>query len=278
MRLAHVDEGDGPPVVLLHGEPTWSFLWRKVMGPLLDAGYRCIVPDLPGFGRSDKPLDPAWYSYDAHTAAVVSLLEGLDLRGVTLVVHDWGGPIGLRSATVEPSAGRVDRLVVMDTGVFTGEGRMGDDWMRFRDFVARTSRLPVGRIVKGGCKTPPPPEVVAAYDAPFPDEGSKAGARTFPQLLPLSPDAPGAEAGRRVAAALAEDTRPALLLWADSDPMLPLEPFGMATRRLFPGAEGLTAVRDAGHFLQEDKGREIGEIVARWLRGQTAPGPPTPSG
>src|ERR1700745_3810 len=118
IRLAHIDVGDGPPVVFWHGEPTWSFLWRKVIPPVRDAGFRCIAPDLAGFGRSDKPMDQAWYSYDRHTAPVAALLEALDLRGATMVVHDWGGPIGLRVAVEH--AERVERLVILDTGLFTG--------------------------------------------------------------------------------------------------------------------------------------------------------------
>ncbi len=264
MRLAHVDEGEGPTVVMLHGEPTWSYLWRGVMGPLLEGGYRCVAPDLPGFGRSDKPTDPAWYSYDAHTSAVASLFEGLDLRDVTLVVHDWGGPVGLRVATTGLPE-RVGRLVAMDTGVFTGHERMGKRWQLFREFVTRTPKLPVGRVVRGGCKTPPPSCVLAAYDAPFPTETSKAGARAFPALVPLTPDAPGAAEGRAVARALAEDTRPTLLLWADSDPVLPLETFGRGAERLLPAAGGLRRVEDAGHFLQEDRGESIGTTIVDWL-------------
>lgn len=265
MRLAHVDEGGGVPVVMLHGEPTWSYLWRKVVPPLVEAGHRCVVPDLPGFGRSDKPTDDGWYSYDNHTAAVVALLEELNLRDVTLVVHDWGGPIGLRAATTEPSAGRVARLIVMNTGVFTGHQRMSKSWRLFRGFVALTPKVPIKPIIKGGCKTSPPPEVLAAYDAPFPNEASKAGVRAFPRLIPLTPDAPGAEAGRRVAGTLADDTRPALLLWADSDPILPLDAYGQAARQLFPTADGLTVIEAAGHFLQEDKGEYIGTLIVDWL-------------
>ena len=263
MRLAHVDEGGGPPVVMLHGEPTWSFLYRKVMGPLLEAGYRCIAPDLPGFGRSDKPADEAWYTYETHTAAIAALFEELDLYGVTLVMQDWGGPIGLRLATLEIPE-RVDRLVVMDTGVFTGEQQMGESWLRFRDFVARVPDTPVKRLIRGACHTPPPPEVLAAYEAPFPNKESKAGVRTFPQLVPLEPDAPGAAEGRAVAAALARDTRPKLLLWADSDPVLPLDPVGLGMQRLLQ-AEELTVIEDAGHFLQEDRGGHIGTLIADWL-------------
>ena len=264
MRLAHVDEGEGSTVVMIHGEPTWSFLYRKVMGPLLEAGHRCVVPDLPGFGRSDKPVEDSWYSYDNHTAAVVALFEELDLRDVTLVVQDWGGPIGLRVATTEIPE-RVGRLVVMDTGVFTGRQRMSEEWLRFREFVERVPDVPVERLVGSGCKTPPSPEVLAAYGAPFPSRESKAGARTFPMLIPLTPDAPGAEAGQAVSGALSRESRPTLLMWADSDPVLPLEPVGRSMQSLLPNVEELTVIEDAGHFLQEDQGKRIGALISDWL-------------
>ncbi|MBA2567503.1 MAG: alpha/beta fold hydrolase [Thermoleophilaceae bacterium] len=265
MRLAHVDEGEGPPVVMLHGEPTWGFLYRKLMPPLLDAGYRCVLPDLPGFGRSDKPTDDGWYSYDKHTSAVTSLLEELDIRDATLVMQDWGGPIGFRVATLE-APDRVARLVAMDTGAFTGHQQMSDGWLRFRDFVASNRDLPIAPLIKGACKREPAPEVVAAYEAPFPNEESKAGARAFPPMIPLTPEAPGAAEGQAVVEALTRETRPALLLWADSDPALPLEPVGRLVQSIFPTADELTVIEDASHFLQEDQGERIGRIVADWLR------------
>ncbi len=261
LRLAHIDEGAGAPVVFVHGEPTWSFLWRKVIPPVRDAGFRCIAPDLAGFGRSDKPMALSWYSYDRHTAMTATLLEDLDLRGVTMVVHDWGGPIGLRLAVEHPE--RVDRLVILDTGLFTGHQRMTDAWKAFRDFVARTEDLPVGFLVKGACKSDPGDDVIAAYDAPFPNAASKAGARAFPLMLPTTPDAPGAEAGQRVLAALREDSRPTLMLWADSDPVLPV-----STGERFAAAIGREApqiIADASHFLQEDQGAQIGSRIAQWL-------------
>ena len=267
LRIAYVDEGAGSPVVMLHGEPTWSFLWRKVMRPVLEAGHRCVVPDLPGFGRSDKPVDDGWYSYDRHTDAVVALLDELDLRDVTLVMQDWGGPIGLRAATLERPE-RVARLVAMDTGVFTGHQRMSDAWHRFAAFVERNSDLPIDRLIVGACRHPPPEEVVAAYEAPFPDARSKAGARAFPRLIPQSPDAPGAAAGQAVAQRLLTDDRPALLMWADSDPALPLEPVGRQVQALFPTAMELTVIEDAGHFLQEDQGEQVGALIADWLATQ----------
>jgi haloalkane dehalogenase len=261
LRLAHIDEGDGAPVVFVHGEPTWSFLWRKVLGPVRDAGFRCLAPDLPGFGRSDKPIDVDWYSYDRHVAALTALFEDLDLTGATLVVHDWGGPIGLRVAVEQPD--RVAALVILDTGIFTGHQRMSRAWQTFRDFVARTEDLPVGMLVRGGCKRDPGNAVIASYDAPFPNVAAKAGARAFPLLIPTAPDAPGAQAGGRVLDALRTDTRPRLVLWADSDPVIPL-----STGERFAAALGGRidhVIADAGHFLQEDAGPLIGETVADWL-------------
>jgi len=182
LRLAHIDEGEGAPVVFFHGEPTWSFLWRTVIPPVRDAGFRCVAPDLVGFGRSDKPVDIDYYSYDRHVALMGTLLEDLDLRGATVVVHDWGGPIGLRLAVEQPE--RVDRLVILDTGLFTGHQKMTDAWLAFRDFVARTEDLPVGMLVRRACKNDPGDEVTAAYDAPYPDARSKAGARRVPAADP----------------------------------------------------------------------------------------------
>ena len=260
-RLAHIDVGEGSPVVFLHGEPTWSFLWRRVIPPVRDAGFRCIAPDLAGFGRSDKPIDMDWYTYDAHTASVTALVADLDLQDATVVVHDWGGPIGLRVAVDNPD--RIARVVVLDTGLFTGHQPMTQAWMAFRAFVERTEDLPVGLLVRRACLNDPGDEVIAAYDAPFPNAASKAGARAFPLILPLTPDAPGAEAGQQVLDALRSDTRPKLFLWADSDPVLPLE-----TGERFAAALGGQidhVIAGASHFLQEDAGREIGELIASWL-------------
>jgi haloalkane dehalogenase len=261
LRLAHVDVGEGPPVVFLHGEPTWSFLWRLVIPPVRDAGYRCIAPDLPGFGRSDKPIDIGWYSYDRHTESILALVDELDLRDATIVVHDWGGPIGLRVAVERRE--RVARIVVLDTGLFTGHQKMTDAWMAFRAFVERTEDLPAGLLVRRACLNDPGDEVIAAYDAPFPNAASKAGARAFPLILPTSPEMPGAEAGQRVLDALREDSRPKLFLWADSDPVLPLE----AGRRFAAalGSEIDHVIAGASHFLQEDAGPEIGWLIAAWL-------------
>jgi haloalkane dehalogenase len=262
LRLHYVDTGgDESPVWFMHGEPTWSYLWRKVIPPVRDAGFRCIAPDLPGFGRSDKPTDIGWYTYEAHVAAMGALLEQLDLRDLTFVVHDWGGPIGLRLAVDHPE--RVARLIILDTGLFTGRQHMSDAWNAFRDFVARTEDLPIGFLVKGACARDMPHDVFSAYEAPFPTTESKAGARAFPLILPTSPEMPGAEAGQRVLEALPGLDVPKLVLWADKDPVLTFE-----TGTRFAAAIGAPEpepVENASHFLQEDAGEEIGQRIATWL-------------
>ena len=263
LRLAHLDEGEGAPVIFFHGEPTWSFLWRKVIPPVRDAGFRCIAPDLAGFGRSDKPVDFDFYSYDRHVELTATLLEDLDVRGATVVVHDWGGPIGLRLAVEH--ADRIDRLVIMDTGLFTGHQKMTDAWLTFRAFVDRTEDLPVGMLVRGACKRDPGDEVIAAYEAPYPDAASKAGARAFPLMLPTTPDAPGGAAGQRVLDALREDRRPTLMLWADSDPVIPPETGERFAEAI--GREKPRIIENASHFLQEDQGPLIGRLIAEWLTG-----------
>jgi haloalkane dehalogenase len=268
VRLAYLDlappapDPDAPPVWFMHGEPTWSYLWRHVLPPVRDAGFRCVVPDLAGFGRSDKPEDLEWYSYDRHTELMAGLLEHLDLRCLTMVVHDWGGPIGLRLAVEH--AERIDRLVILDTGLFTGRQRMSDAWNAFRDFVARTEDLPISFLVDGACLRALGDEEKAAYDAPFPTPASKAGARAFPLMLPTSPEMPGAEAGQRVLEALRGDERPKLVLWADQDPVLTLD-----TGHRFAAAIGAPepeVIEGASHFLQEDAGERIGRRIAEWLR------------
>jgi haloalkane dehalogenase len=261
LRLCHLDVGEGEPVVFFHGEPTWSYLWRKVIPPVRDAGYRCIAPDYAGFGRSDKPTEVGWYSYDRHVELAAGLLRDLDLRGVTAVVHDWGGPIGLRLAVEH--ADRIARIVICDTGLFTGEQPMTDAWRQFRDFVERTEDLPVSLLVRNATARGLDDDVAAAYDAPFPTASSKAGARAFPLILPTSPQVAGAAAGRRVLEALRRDERPKLVLWADSDFILPFEVgerFAAAVNAPPP-----RPIERASHFLQEDAGEEIGEQIAGWL-------------
>ena len=267
LQIAYVDDGEGPPVWFMHGEPTWSYLWRGVWPHVRDAGFRCVVPDLAGFGRSDKPEDVGWYSYDRHVAVMAGLLEQLDLRGATMVVHDWGGPIGMRLFVEHPD--RFDRLVVMDTGLFTGEQTMSDAWHAFRDFVEKTEDLPISFLVDGGTQRALTEDEKARYDEPFAaGPASKAGARAFPLMIPLDPEAPGAAAGRQVRDALAADARPKLLLWADGDPVIPL---GAGRRFAELLGVDLHVVEGAGHFLQEDQPDEIGRLIASWLTSPPSP-------
>jgi len=232
-----------------------------MVGPLVAAGHRVICPDFAGFGRSDKPTDPGWYSYDRHVAQVSGLLDTLDLRGATAVVQDWGGPIGLRWAVERDD--RVDRLAILNTGLFTG--RVSKGFLAWRDFAERNPDLPVGMVLQGATATELPDAVVAAYEAPFPDAASKAGAATFPLLVPTEPNAPGAAAMGAVAEALTRWTKPALVAFSDSDPVFPSPKSGEAFCDLIPGAGAQVVVAGASHFLQEDRGEEIAAVIADWF-------------
>jgi haloalkane dehalogenase len=262
LRLHYVDEGSGDPVVCFHGEPTWAYLYRKMLPPLVDAGQRVICPDYPGFGRSDKPTDRGWYTYDRHLEHVSALLEGLDLHGATVVVQDWGGPIGLRWA-VENEA-RVARLVILNTGLFTG--RVSKGFMRWRDFAERNPDLPVGFVIGGATKRETPEDVIAAYEAPFPSPESKAGAAQFPLLVPTGDDQAGAAEMRAVADALSRWEKPALVAFSDSDPVFPHPRAGQVFVDLIPGAGEQVTIEGAAHFLQEDRGEQIADQMIRFMQ------------
>ncbi|HYO35786.1 MAG TPA: haloalkane dehalogenase [Geodermatophilus sp.] len=266
LRVAFVDAGppDGEVVVPLHGEPSWSYLWRHVIPELTAAGLRVVAPDLVGFGRSDKPTDPAAHSYAAHVEWVrQTLFEGLGLRDVTLLAQDWGGLIGLRLVAEHPE--RFARVVVANTGLPTGDTPMSEAFLAWQHHAATAPTLDVGRIVAGGTVRGLPPEVVAAYDAPFPDEPSKAGARVFPRLVPTTPDDPAAPANRAAWDVLARWDRPFLTAFSDGDPITA----GAETwfQQVVPGARGMphTTLRGGGHFLQEDVGPELGRVVAAFV-------------
>ncbi|MEA2467678.1 MAG: haloalkane dehalogenase [Thermoleophilaceae bacterium] len=263
LRMHYVDEGSGRPVVCFHGEPTWAYLYRKVARPLLDAGERVVAVDMPGFGRSDKPTDRRWYSYDRHFEHVSQVLAGLDLHDATVVVQDWGGPVGLRWAVANPD--RVGRLAILNTGLFTG--RVSKGFMAWRDFAERTPDLPIGVIVDGATGSDLAPEVRAAYEAPFPTVESKAGAAEFPLLVPISDDQPGADVMREVMDELSRWEKPALVMFSDSDPVFPYPRSGDVFCDLIPGAGEQVRVEGAAHFLQEDSGEEIGERVLALLGG-----------
>jgi haloalkane dehalogenase len=258
-RMHYVDEGEGEPILLLHGEPTWSYLWRRII-PQLPG--RKIAPDLIGFGRSDKPEDVGWYSYDRHVASVAALVRHLDLRGLTLVVHDWGGPIGLRVAVEDPD--RVARLVVLNTAI--GGGRApSETWLRFRAAVRSAgTELDIGRLVAAGTAQGLPDDVRAAYDGCFPTPASKAGAIAFPELVPAEPDHPNTGPMNRVRDALRTFERPALVLWGGEDPVLPL-PVAEMFVQLLPDAAGPVVLEGASHFLQEDKPDEVAAAINDFL-------------
>jgi haloalkane dehalogenase len=262
LRLHYLDEGAGEPVLLLHGEPTWSYLWRRIVPPIAASGRRAVAPDLIGFGRSDKPADVGWYSYDRHVASVTRLVHALDLQGLTMVVHDWGGPIGLRVAVENPE--RVARLVVLDTGIAAG-APPSETWLRFREAVRRAGDgLDIGRLVAAGTARGLPDDVRAAYDAPFAAPGSKAGALAFPDLVPTEPGHPSAAAMNRVRDALASWTKPALVVWGADDAVLPPR-YAERFVELIPGATGPELVQDASHFLQEDAPDEVAAAILRFL-------------
>lgn len=271
LRMAYVDAGppDGPVALLLHGEPSWSFLYRHVIRVLTDAGIRCVVPDLVGFGRSDKPLAVVDHSFARHVEWVRALaFDHLDLREVTVVGQDWGGLIGLRLVAEHPE--RFARVVAANTGLPTGDFDMPEIWWLFRQAVEKAEVLDIGRLVSSGCVRGMSDEVRAAYDAPFPNEASKAAARAMPTLVPTRPDDPAAAANRSAWAALGEWDKPFLTAFSDSDPITG----GMEgiLQQHVPGAAGLThpTITHAGHFLQEDAGAELGHAIAAFM---TSPPP-----
>ncbi len=261
LRLHHLDEGAGPPVLCFHGEPSWSFLYRHVLDELVASGHRVVCPDLVGFGRSDKPTDQGWYTYDRHVETVGRHLDALDLEDVTVVVQDWGGPIGLRWAVEH--ADRVARLVVLNTGLFTG--RVSKGFMAWRDFAEKNPDLPVGFVIQGATATELPDDVVAAYDAPYPNAESKAGAAQFPLLVPIAADAPGAREMGAVADELSRWQKPTLVAFSDQDPIFPYPKAGQAFCDLIPTATEQVKIEGASHFLQEDRGERLAEEVLKHL-------------
>lgn len=261
LRLHYLDEGEGRPVVCFHGEPTWAFLYRKMLRPLVEGGNRVICPDYAGFGRSDKPTDRSWYSYERHCELVGELLAGLDLSEATVVVQDWGGPIGLRWAM--ENADRVRALVILNTGLFTG--RVSKGFLAWRDFAERNPDLPVGFVIQGGTTTELPDEVIAAYEAPFPTTESKAGAAQFPLLVPTSEQEPMAIQQREMGDALRSWEKPVLLAFPDGDPVFPFPQAGERFIEIIPTAAGQTKIEGAAHFMQEDRGEQIAREILRSL-------------
>jgi len=267
LRVAWVEDGpeSAEPVLMLHGEPSWSYLYRKMIPVLVAAGHRVVCPDLVGFGRSDKPTRRADHSYARHVEWMRALaFDVLDLHNVTLVGQDWGGLIGLRLAAEHPE--RFSRLVVANTGLPDGDQPMAEIWWQFREAITTAPELNIGAFVQSGCRRPMSDEVRAAYDAPFPDDEYCAGPRAMPGLVPTAPDDPASAANKAAWAKLSVSPTPMLVAFSDSDPIT--GPMGEIFRHAMRGAQGIDhpLIRGAGHFLQEDAGEELANHIVEFLR------------
>lgn len=262
LRIHHVDEGpaDAAPILLMHGEPTWSYLYRHVIPTLVAAGHRVVAPDLVGMGRSDKPLERSDHTYARHVEWMrQALFDRLDLREITYFGQDWGGLIGLRLVAAEPD--RYARVVIGNTGLPTGHGSPTEAFLAWQRFSQESEHFPVGRIIDGGCVRSLDEAEIAAYDAPFPDDTYTAGVRVMPTLVPTTWDDPGAVDNRAAWQVLERFEKPWLLCFSDQDPVTKGgdKPF----RERIPGAQGQphTTVEGGGHFLQEDRGPELARII-----------------
>jgi len=265
LRVHYVHEGPSAarPVLLLHGEPSWSYLYRKMIPIIVRAGHRAVAPDLVGFGRSDKPAERHDYTFQRHVGWMTSFVEQLDLQELTLFGQDWGAIIGLRLVADLPD--RFARVIIGNGGLPTGDTPVGEAFMRWQRFSQTSPTFDIGRIVQGGTVTTLPDDVVAAYDAPFPDDSYKAGARIFPSLVPTTPDDPAAEANRRAWEVLQKWEKPFLTTFSDSDPVT--KGGERQLRARIPGARGQphTTITGAGHFLQEDKGEELARVIVDFI-------------
>ncbi len=266
LRIHHVDEGpaDGPAVLLMHGEPSWSFLYRTMIPVIVDAGMRAVAPDLVGFGRSDKPADRNDYTYQQHVDWMTSWLDAVDLRDATFVGQDWGGLIGLRLVAEHPD--RFARVVAANTFLPTGDRHPGDAFLAWQKFSQEVPDFEVGKIVNGGCSTDLAPNVIAAYDAPFPDDSYKEGARQFPMLVPTSPDDPATGPNRAAWEVLHRWTKPFLCAFSDQDPIT--KGGDAVFLAEVPGCEGQphTTIEGGSHFLQEDRGPQLARVVVDFVR------------
>jgi haloalkane dehalogenase len=268
LRVHYLDEGPrgAPIVLLLHGEPSWCFLYRTMIPVLVDAGLRCIAPDLVGFGRSDKPTKRDDYTYERHVAWMrEALFDTLDLRDVTLMCQDWGGLIGLRLVGEHPD--RFARVVAANTFLPTGDNPPGEAFLWWQNFSQTVEDFAVGGIVNGGCTTDLTPEVTAGYDAPFPDDSYKEGARQFPMLVPTSPEDPASAANRAAWEVLRDFDKPFLCAFSDKDPIT--AGGDRVLQRDIPGCAGQphTTIEGGGHFLQEDRGPELARVITSFVQG-----------
>jgi haloalkane dehalogenase len=266
LRMHYIDEGpgDADPVLLLHGEPSWCYLYRHMIQPLNDAGLRVIAPDLIGFGRSDKPVKKSDYSYAAHVDWMTGFVEALDLHEITMFCHDWGSLIGLRVAAENEH--RFARIALGNGGLPTGDQDMPKAFMKWRAFALHSPYFPIGTIIQKATTTELSDEVVAAYDAPFPSRKYKVGARMFPALVPITPDDPASDANRSAWKMFSNWEKPFLTTFSDKDPIT--RGGDRVWQKHVPGAQGQphTTIESAGHFLQEDKGPEIAQVLIDFVR------------
>ncbi len=262
LRVHHLDEGDpaAPVVLLLHGEPSWSYLYRHMIPVLVGAGLRAVAPDLVGFGRSDKPAVRTDYTYARHVEWLSAhVLDTLDLQDITLVCQDWGGLLGLRLVAAQPE--RFAAVVAANTFLPTGDGTPSDAFLAWQKFSQEVPEMPIGGILNGGCTTSLSPEVIAAYDAPFPDESFKEGARQFPLLVPTSREDPEAPANRAAWEVLAAFPRPFLCAFSDQDPVTAGNERHLIQRIVGAKDQPHTTIEGGGHFLQEDRGPQLAQVV-----------------
>lgn len=266
LRLHHLDEGpaDAAPVLLMHGEPSWCFLYRHMIPALVAAGHRVVAPDLVGFGRSDKPTEQSDHNYARHVDWMrQALFDQLDLHDITFFGQDWGGLIGLRLVAADPD--RYARIAIGNTGLPTGHGPASEAFLAWQRFSQETDHFPVANIINGGCTTDLSPEVIAAYDAPFPDDSYKAGARVFPALVPTSPQDPATPDQEAAWKVLERFEKPFLLCFSDADPITKGGDAPFLAK--VPGAQNQphTTIEGGGHFLQEDRGPELARVLVDFI-------------
>lgn len=266
LRMHYIDEGprDAEVVLMLHGEPSWCYLYRRMVPIITGAGYRAVAPDLIGFGRSDKPTPREEYTYQRHVDWTTEFVKALDLRRITLICQDWGGLIGLRIAAENPE--RFSRICAANTFLPTGDRPAGEAFMRWREYSQRVPDFDAGWIVNSGCTTDLPEEIRDAYRAPFPDDEYKEGARQFPTLVPISPDDPAVPANRKAWEVLSQWQKPFLTAFGDSDPIT--RGADRAFQAMVPGTKGQphTTIAGGGHFIQEDRGEELAQVVVNWMK------------